>query len=107
MLLKYLPIAVVAALLAAVLVVRFVFGGSEDAWICDNGLWVTHGHPAAPMPAEGCGGPISTRLDFASGSPISGIPSRCPEYVNCMPGPDVNRTCIIPPGCENYTQRVY
>jgi len=31
----------------------------------------------------------------------------CPLYVNCMPGPDVNRTCIIPLGCEGHTQKAY
>jgi hypothetical protein len=33
--------------------------------------------------------------------------SSCPEWVNCMPGPDVGTRCIIPPGCENITQKAY
>ncbi len=33
--------------------------------------------------------------------------SSCPEWVNCMPGPDVGTRCIIPPGCENVTQKAY
>lgn len=33
--------------------------------------------------------------------------SSCPEWVNCMPGPDVNTRCIIPPGCEGITQKAY
>ena len=34
---------------------RFVIGGPEDTWICDNGQWVKHGNPRAPMPREECG----------------------------------------------------
>lgn len=32
----------------------------------------------------------------------------CPEWVNCMPGPDLPPNhCVIPPGCEGYTQKAY
>lgn len=31
---------------------RFFTG--EDTWICENGNWVEHGHPSAPMPTETC-----------------------------------------------------
>lgn len=34
--------------------VRFLIGGAEDDWICDNGEWVKHGSPSAPMPSEPC-----------------------------------------------------
>jgi len=36
---------------------RFVIGGSEDTWICDEkkGEWVKHGVPSATMPTESCG----------------------------------------------------
>jgi len=34
--------------------VRFVIGGSEDDWICDEGQWVKHGYPSAPMPEGEC-----------------------------------------------------
>lgn len=27
---------------------------SEDTWICDNGNWVKHGVPSAPMPTTIC-----------------------------------------------------
>ncbi len=33
--------------------------------------------------------------------------SSCPEWVNCMPGPDVGTRCVIPPGCEGITQKAY
>lgn len=31
----------------------------------------------------------------------------CPEYINCMPTIGEARPCVIPPGCENYTQIAY
>lgn len=65
---KYIPFIVVVALIALVLAVRFGLGDNEDAWLCENGLWVPHGHPASPMPTEGCGGNVRTQLEFASSS---------------------------------------
>lgn len=38
-----------------VLVVRFLFGGPEDDWICVKGEWVKHGNPGAPKPTGSCG----------------------------------------------------
>lgn len=34
----------------------FFLRGSEDRWMCDNGEWVKHGVPSAPMPDEPCPG---------------------------------------------------
>lgn len=34
--------------------IRFIIGGSEDTWICDNGEWVKHGVPSAPKPDTPC-----------------------------------------------------
>lgn len=34
--------------------VRFLLGGSEDTWICEDGKWVKHGAPSAEMPTEPC-----------------------------------------------------
>ena len=28
--------------------------GPEDTWICDDGQWVKHGFPYAPMPEGEC-----------------------------------------------------
>ncbi len=95
---------IVIVLLAALLAVRFLIGGDEDTWLCENGVWVEHGHPSAPMPSAACGRAVPTTLKFATSSPVAGS---CPEFVNCMPGPDVNRTCVIPPGCEGITQKAY
>lgn len=41
--------------LLTLLGLRFIFGGSEDTWLCVGNQWVKHGSPAAPMPADGCG----------------------------------------------------
>jgi len=56
---KYLLAAVLAAVVlgSAVLAVRFLFGGPEDSWICVDGQWVEHGHPAAAKPETPCPGP--------------------------------------------------
>ena len=29
----------------------------------------------------------------------------CPEYVNCMPGPDIEKTCKVPVGCGSITKK--
>lgn len=36
----------------AVLTFRLLSG--EDNWICQNGQWVKHGNPKAPMPSSSC-----------------------------------------------------
>ncbi len=46
--------AVVVFVVLALLFLRFVIGGAEDEWICDNGNWVKHGHPDVPAPEEPC-----------------------------------------------------
>lgn len=50
---KKLPLITIAviAIIAAILFLR----GDEDTWICENGQWVKHGSPSAPMPIELCG----------------------------------------------------
>jgi uncharacterized membrane protein len=48
-------------LIAGILVLAFanalfginIFSG-EDSWICEQGEWVKHGVPSAPMPEELC-----------------------------------------------------
>lgn len=37
-----------------------VFSGDEDTWLCQNGQWVKHGNPSAPMPTSGCGTPVAS-----------------------------------------------
>ncbi len=48
-------LAVVVFMLLLLFFLRFVVGGPEDSWICDqNGQWVKHGHPAYPKPQVRC-----------------------------------------------------
>jgi len=52
---KVLLIFIILILLGATwMFLRFVIGGSEDTWICQNGEWVKHGNPSAPKPNEIC-----------------------------------------------------
>ena len=49
-------IIIAIVILAAVwLGIRFIIGGPEDTWICENGQWVKHGQPSAPKPTTPCG----------------------------------------------------
>ena len=43
-------------------IIRFVIGGDEDDWICENGDWVRHGNPSAPMPLSNCESEIETSI---------------------------------------------
>lgn len=47
-------LGVLFVLLGMVLFLRFVIGGDEDAWICQNGEWVKHGNPSRSQPATPC-----------------------------------------------------
>ncbi len=42
-------------LFLAVAAALIIFRSSEDDWICQNGQWIKHGNPSAPMPTSGCG----------------------------------------------------
>lgn len=43
-------IIIIIVVVVAILLIR----GEEDTWLCDNGQWVKHGYPSAPMPTEPC-----------------------------------------------------
>ncbi len=45
---------IILIIIVVIFLLRFVIGGSEDDWICDNGQWVKHGVPSAPMPEDPC-----------------------------------------------------
>ncbi len=47
----------IVLVIVGIFVVRFGLGGAEDSWICENGQWLKHGYPSAPMPETGCGQP--------------------------------------------------
>ena len=42
---------------------RFIVGGDEDTWICENGLWVKHGNPSDIAPLTGCETQTDTMKD--------------------------------------------
>lgn len=64
-----------------------------------------------------CGAQWGNRPDFMKDPVVPPAPGGaereneykgCPEWVNCMPGPDLPPNhCVIPPGCEGYTQKAY
>ncbi|MDP3997381.1 MAG: PQQ-binding-like beta-propeller repeat protein [Candidatus Andersenbacteria bacterium] len=47
---------------AGALFLRFVVGVGEDDWICVDGQWVAHGHPADARPEGGCRGGLAGLL---------------------------------------------
>lgn len=68
---KFLIIAFV--LLCGLLVFRFVFGGPEDSWICDKGVWIMHGKPSYPKPSGPCGQKITIPITKDDCLKINGI----------------------------------
>jgi len=47
-------IILLVILAGAALAARFLLGGDEDAWLCQNGSWIKHGNPESEMPTGGC-----------------------------------------------------
>jgi len=43
----YILLTSLLSVFAIVFVLRFVIGGDEDIWLCENGEWVKHGQPAS------------------------------------------------------------
>jgi hypothetical protein len=42
-------------ILAFIIIAGLRFVSLEDNWICQNGQWIRHGNPSAPVPTAGCG----------------------------------------------------
>ena len=42
-------------IIVLLIVIGLFLRGNKDTWICDNGNWVAHGNPSAPIPTEKCG----------------------------------------------------
>jgi len=38
-------IIIAGLIIGIIFFIRFVLGGPEDSWICENGKWVKHGQP--------------------------------------------------------------
>jgi hypothetical protein len=47
-------IIIIIVILAGLFIVRGL--SPEDAWLCVDGQWIEHGHPAWEHPKTGCGG---------------------------------------------------
>jgi hypothetical protein len=48
----YFVWAIIIIILATALILRLT--SKEDDWLCENGGWIRHGNPSAPMPTEVC-----------------------------------------------------
>lgn len=51
---SFLGLVLFTMLVGAAVAAAVRLTSSEDTWICDNGQWVPHGIPSAPMPTTGC-----------------------------------------------------
>lgn len=51
-------------IICAVFILRFFIGGDEDTWICEQGRWIAHGKPVAPIPTILCGSAPTVTLFF-------------------------------------------
>lgn len=47
-------VIVLILILGGLIFIRFILGGPEDSWICQNGEWVKHGNPKAEKPTTAC-----------------------------------------------------
>lgn len=74
---KYLLLFIVLILLVGGLL-WWRFSSPEDTWICENGVWVTHGNPEGSQPVAGCGdqsNPVLNDIIITSPTPDSVITS--------------------------------
>jgi hypothetical protein len=47
-------LAIILICILGLFIVRFLFGGNEDTWICKDNQWIKHGNPSSPMPSISC-----------------------------------------------------
>jgi hypothetical protein len=57
-----IAVIVILAIAGAWLFLRFIIGGDEDTWICDNGVWIKHGVPSAAKPTDPCPGELVEQI---------------------------------------------
>lgn len=67
---KIIPLIIVILATATLIIIGIRFLSGEDTWLCQNGQWVKHGMPRAPMPTEGCGVPINTNTTLPTNGNI-------------------------------------
>jgi putative hemolysin len=83
---KYIlaALVIVAVLAVGLLSYRVFFSGPEDTWLCENGEWIKHGNPSAPMPEMGCGGAdesdASNNKQTAEDEPVTGMANPASTY---------------------------
>jgi len=53
---KILLIIIIAVIVLGIIILGLRFLTDEDTWLCQNGQWVMHGQPNAPMPTTLCPG---------------------------------------------------
>lgn len=67
---KYFIITGVVILIIVAAAVGARFFSGENAWVCEDGKWLKHGNPTAPMPDGGCegisGDPVGMKPHYSS-----------------------------------------
>jgi len=51
---KFVYILVGALLILFLIIAGLRLLSGEDSWLCQNGQWIKHGSPSAPMPSAEC-----------------------------------------------------
>jgi len=61
----FIGIGVFITLAVLLFVIRFIFGGGMDSWICVDNKWIKRGYPNYPKPDDPCGKkiPLPTTKD--------------------------------------------
>jgi putative hemolysin len=78
-------ILILAVVVLAIVIIRLLT--PEDTWLCQDGGWVKHGHPAADKPATGCGACTMEAKICPDGSAVGRTGPNC-EFAPC-PGDNV------------------
>lgn len=76
----YFTLGIIIILALIILSLRFILGGDEDTWLCQNSQWIKHGHPSASKPTESCHGKeiVSFSECIAAGYPVlESYPRQC------------------------------
>ncbi|MDD5590076.1 MAG: GerMN domain-containing protein [Candidatus Portnoybacteria bacterium] len=68
----FVSLLIVVGILTIAGILRFVVGGPEDNWICQNGQWIKHGNPSSPMPTGNCPGSQNENQEIIVDSPKAG-----------------------------------
>lgn len=66
---KILTIFLIVFIVLIIAIIGIRLFSGEDNWICQDGQWVKHGNPSAPMPTEPCGQESSQGIIVISPKP--------------------------------------